>query len=67
MRIKEQPANIEAKMKIAMVELYNEKIIDLLDPSKLDLKIRSNKNEGIYLEGVTEKYILNEEEAFEYL
>ena len=50
-----------------MVEIYNEKIKDLLDPTKNDLKIRSNKNMGIYLDGVTEKYILREGEAFDYL
>ena len=50
-----------------MVEIYNEKIKDLFDSNKNDLKIRSNKNMGIYLDGVTEKYVLNDEEAFEYL
>lgn len=54
-------------MKISMVEIYNEKIKDLLDLTKTDLKIRSNKKEGIFLEGITEKYILSEEEAFTYL
>ena len=51
-------------MKISMVEIYNEKIKDLLDSTKNDLKIRSNQNMGIYLDGVTEKYILNDKEAF---
>jgi kinesin family protein 5 len=40
-------------MKISMVEIYNEKIKDLLDISKNDLKIRSNKKEGIFLENMT--------------
>lgn len=44
-----------------MVQIYNEKIKDLLDPSKVDLKIRSNQNAGIHLDGVTEKYILTKE------
>ena len=46
-------------MKIAMIEIYNEKIIDLLHPDRKYLKIRSNKTQGIFLAGVTEKYILN--------
>jgi kinesin family protein 5 len=52
---------------MAMVEIYNERIKDLLDPAKPNLRIRSNKKSGIYLENVTEKYILTEEEAFAYL
>jgi kinesin family protein 5 len=47
------PDNIEAKMKVSMVEIYNEKIKDLLDSSRSDLKIRSNKTNGIFIDGVT--------------
>ena len=43
-----------------MVEIYNEKIRDLLNSKKNDLKIRSNKNSGTYAHGATERYILNE-------
>lgn len=50
-----------------MVEIYNEKIRDLIDVSKQDLKIRSNKKDGIFLENVTQRYILSEIEAFDYL
>ena len=32
-----------------MVEIYNEKIRDLIDISKQDLKIRANKKDGIFL------------------
>ena len=44
-----------------MIEIYNEKIRDLLDQTKIDLKIRSNKSQGIFLEHVTEKYVLSDE------
>lgn len=40
-----------------MVELYMEKLRDLLDVSKTDLKIRSDKKKGIYIEDLTENYI----------
>ena len=39
-RISESPNYIEFRIKVSMVEIYMEKIRDLLDPSKLDLKIR---------------------------
>jgi hypothetical protein len=34
-----------------------EKVRDLLDISKQDLKIRSNSKKGIYIEDATEKYV----------
>lgn len=46
------PKNMETKMKISMVEIYNEKIRDLIDIQKQDLKIRANKKDGIFLENV---------------
>jgi kinesin family protein 5 len=36
------------------VEIYNEKIRDLLDISKQDLKVREDKVRGIFIEDITE-------------
>ena len=44
-----------------MIEIYNEKILDLLDLNKKDLKMRENKKNGVFIENVTEKYIVNAE------
>lgn len=43
-----------------MIEIYNEKVKDLFDSSKSDLKIRSDKSRGIFVEHVTEKYLLSQ-------
>ncbi len=37
-----------------MVEIYMEKIKDLLDTTKSDLKIREKAGKGIYIQDVTE-------------
>lgn len=66
-KMKLLPSSIQAKLKISLVEIYNEKIKDLLDPSKDNLKILSTKSQGIFLSSVTEKYINSEQEAFYYL
>lgn len=47
--INNSPESIEFLIKVSIVELYNEKIRDLLDNSKTDLKIRSDKLRGSYL------------------
>ena len=42
-QISSQPEDIEFAMKVSFVEIYNEKIRDLLDPKKTNLKIHENK------------------------
>jgi kinesin family protein 5 len=38
-----------------------EKLRDLIDTSKTDLKIRSDKKRGIFIENLTESYISSSE------
>jgi kinesin family protein 5 len=47
---------MEFKLKISIFELYMEKVRDLLDVSKTDLKIREGK-QGNYIENLTEVYV----------
>jgi kinesin family protein 5 len=58
------PDNIEFRLKVSIVELYLEKVRDLLDVSKQDLKIRSHAKKGIYIEDVTEKYVTEANELY---
>ena len=41
--IEEESDNIEFGIKASMMEIYCEKIRDLIDPANIDLKIRENK------------------------
>lgn len=50
-----------------MVEIYMEKIRDLLDITKNKLKIRECKAKGIYIENVTEQIVIEEAEIFHIL
>ena len=43
-RIEHAPEEIEFTVKVSMIEIYNEKIRDLLNPKKTNLKIHENKN-----------------------
>ena len=51
---------MEFSMKVSFVEIYNEKIKDLLDPRKNDLKIHENKLLGVHVAGMTETYVGSE-------
>ena len=61
------PEHIEFRIKISIVEIYCEKIRDLLDISKVNLKIREDKTRGVYLQGVTENYVSGESEVYELM
>ena len=56
--------DIEFTVKISMVEIYMEKIKDLLDPTKTNLKIHEDKMRGIYIADVTEEYVGDEDEVY---
>jgi kinesin family protein 5 len=47
--IDESDEEVEFMIKVQIVEIYNEKIRDLLDISKTDLKIREDKLRGVYI------------------
>ena len=55
-RIETSSENIEFSVKASMCEIYNEKIKDLIDPRKDNLKIHEEKTKGIYIQGVTESW-----------
>jgi kinesin family protein 5 len=56
--------NIEFFVKVSIVEIYNERIRDLLSRDKDNVKIREGAN-GVYLEEVMEKYVTSEGEIFQ--
>jgi len=45
--------NIEFRIKVSLTELYMEKLKDLLDQNKNDLKIKSDKKRGVFIEDLT--------------
>ncbi|XP_074292768.1 kinesin-like protein KIN-1 [Silene latifolia] len=54
-------------VKLSMVEIYMEKVRDLLDLSKDNIQIKENKSQGILLSGVTEIPVLEAADALQIL
>eukprot|EP01132_Coremiostelium_polycephalum_P009886 gene9886-12128_t len=54
-------------LKMSSFELYMEKVNDLYDSSKTDLRVRQHPEKGIYVENITEKVIQSPSEAFHFL
>lgn len=56
-RIESAGEHMEFTVKISMIEIYMEKIRDLLDPVKDNLRVHEEKNKGVYVADVTETYV----------
>ena len=44
-------------IKVSMIEIYQEKIRDLFDTSRVNLNIREDSIKGIYVDGTSERYV----------
>lgn len=47
--IRLRPSNIDMRAKVSLVEIYNEKVTDLLDLTRRNLKLRENRNKGVFI------------------
>jgi len=65
--IEQADENLEFVVKVSYVELYREKIRDLLETRSSSLAIREHKSGGIYIEGVQEPYVVSSEEVLWHL
>jgi kinesin family protein 5 len=54
---------IEYTIKVSYCEIYLEKIRDLLDTTKTNLKIHEDRARGVYIGELTEKYVAESEEV----
>jgi len=63
--IAKQGSEVEFAVKVSYVEIYNERVRDLLDDlgTKDNLAVRQDKVKGVYIQGVTEEYCCDGDEA----
>lgn len=64
----EAPSEMEFAIKVSFVEIYMERIRDLLDAfgqKKANLQIREDPNLGVYVAGCTESFVTNEKELLQ--
>ena len=61
--------NVEFSIKVSYVEIYMEKIRDLLEPSKQNLQLREDfkGGKGVYIAEATEQYVADPEEIFQLM
>ncbi|XP_047973668.1 kinesin-like protein KIN-12E [Salvia hispanica] len=68
---KDKDARREEKIKFtcrcSFIEIYNEQILDLLDPLSSNLQIREDTHKGIYVENVTEVEVTSARDVIQQL
>lgn len=62
-----QSSQEKFQIKISFLEIYNEQINDLLDPSKTNLEIREHPEKGIYIDKLSEPIVTCKSKAIELL
>ncbi|KFK22040.1 hypothetical protein AALP_AAs50963U000100, partial [Arabis alpina] len=58
-QVKHAERQLNYQCRCSVLEIYNEQITDLLDPSKKKLMIREDVKSGVYVENLTEGYVKN--------
>lgn len=66
-QIADAPEYIEFRLKLSLVEIYMEKLRDLIDIQRTDLKIRESKTRGIYIQNCTQAYVASPHEVMKYI
>lgn len=66
-RIDNSSENIEFTVKVSMMEIYMEKIRDLLDPTKFNMQIKVDKTKGIFVSDLTERYIGSDLDVYDIM
>ncbi|EPY50295.1 kinesin-like protein Klp3 [Schizosaccharomyces cryophilus OY26] len=66
-KIRSSPSTTEYEVKVSYMEIYMEKIRDLLSPDYNHLTVHENKLQGVYVEGLKTVYVSSEAEAFQVL
>ncbi|KAK9773562.1 putative Kinesin [Seiridium cardinale] len=65
--IMSSPANIEYTVRVSYMEIYMERIRDLLQPQNDNLPVHEEKNRGVYVKGLLELYVSSVQEVFEVM
>ncbi|XP_022735456.1 kinesin-like protein KIN-12F [Durio zibethinus] len=58
---------INYQCRCSFLEIYNEQIGDLLDPTQRNLEVKDDKKNGLYVENLTEEYVSSYEDVTQIL
>jgi kinesin family protein 5 len=61
------PGNIEYTVRVSYMEIYMERIRDLLQPQNDNLPVHEEKSRGVYVKGLLEIYVSSVREVYEVM
>lgn len=61
------PGSIEYTVRVSYMEIYMERIRDLLAPQNDNLPVHEEKNRGVYVKGLLEIYVSSVQEVYEVM
>ncbi|CAO1619722.1 unnamed protein product [Parajaminaea phylloscopi] len=61
------PPNLEYLVKVSYMEIYMEKIRDLLAPQNDNLQIHEEKSKGVYVKGLSDYYVGGQDDVYEIM
>jgi kinesin family protein 5 len=64
-KIEESDEGTEFSVKVSLLEIYNEKIMDLIDSRKSNLIVKEDVSRGVWVQDASEIYVNNKEEMLE--
>merc|ERR1719482_477446 len=65
--IRECQQDVEFILRCSLLEVYREQLRDLLSPSNLGLKIKESPSRGIFVEGLTQEFVVCEEDVYQLI
>ena len=65
--IMSSPANLEYLVKVSYMEIYMERIRDLLAPQNDNLQVHEEKQRGVYIKGLSDFYVGSAAEVYEIM
>ncbi|KAJ8646210.1 hypothetical protein MRB53_007958 [Persea americana] len=66
-KVKHADKHLHYQCRCSFLEIYNEQITDLLDPSQRNLQIREDVKSGVYVDNLTEEYVCTMKEINQLL
>ncbi|PVU96256.1 hypothetical protein BB561_001291 [Smittium simulii] len=65
--ILESPPSVEYIVKVSYIEIYMEKVKDLLNPINDNLPLHEEKNRGVYVKGLMEIFVSSVDEVYDVM
>uniref|UniRef100_A0A060T922 Kinesin-like protein n=1 Tax=Blastobotrys adeninivorans TaxID=409370 RepID=A0A060T922_BLAAD len=66
-KILRSAGDIEYTVRVSYMEIYMERIKDLLNPQNANLSIHQDKTRGVYVKGLTEEYVASSQEVYQVM